>query len=141
MQGDEHVQEDHEYHMLLQEFIICTLEAFEIPGERHADSIPGRCRWWRSEHPDMTDVLHDSGATMTNSVDTTIRALDNLEILRSLSFAAFSDAAPFRHPWAETTGPPDSSALDLRQYQAAPVNRPNPRSAPPPLGPSAPVSS
>ena len=78
---------------------------------------------------------------MTNSADTTIRALDKLEILRSLSSAAFSDAAPFRHPWAETTGPSDSSALNLRQYQAAPVNLHGLGSAPLPFGPSAPVSS
>ena len=66
-----------------QSLIICALEAFEIPGERHSGLILGRS-WWRGPRdPDMTDVLHDGRAAMTNSADTTIRALDHQGLRRS----------------------------------------------------------
>ena len=42
-------------------FIVCALEAFEIPGERPAEPIHGRGWWRRSGHPDMTDVLTPAG--------------------------------------------------------------------------------
>ena len=82
---------------------ICMMESFEIPGERHSDINPGRSWWWsRLRDLDMEDMPHDGGATMTNLADTTIRAVDNLEIPSSLNAAEFSDAAMFRHHWTET---------------------------------------
>ena len=58
-------------------YTIRAMEAFEIPGERPSNSIPGRW-WWRSEHPEMTDVLHDGGAITNTAAATAVRALDKL---------------------------------------------------------------
>ena len=136
-----HIQENNGCHTLLPESHRLRAGGLRDPGRAPRGTYPWAGLVAAIRTPRYDGCAHAGRATMTNSADTTIRALDKLEILRSLSSAAFSDAAPFRHPWAETTGPSDSSALNLRQYQAAPVNLHGLGSAPPPFGPSAPVSS